>query len=99
MINKNSSTFSSSSITIKICSRVTSKSGLVWCSNQKLLRCLSSRYHCKNLEKILQTSRYNLVESPQTVISIIGHNNPTVICVNGGRLKFYGNIHYNLTII
>ena len=77
--------------------------GLVWCSNQKLLRCLSSRCHCKDLEDILQTSRYNLVNIsdnvvvlssafllPQTVrvTSIIGHNNPTVICVNGGRLIF-----------
>ena len=82
--------------------------GLVWCSNQKLLRCLSSRCHCKNLENILQTSRYNLVnisdnvvvlssvfQLPQTVISIIGHNNPTVICLNGGRLIFHID---NLTI-
>ena len=72
--------------------------GLVWCSNQKLLRCLSSRCYCKNLENILQTGiKYNLVnisdnavvlssafELPQTDVSIIGHNNPTVICVNGG---------------
>ena len=90
--------------------------GLVWCSNQTLLRCLSSRCYCKNLEDILRTSTYNLVNIsdnvvvlssafvlPQTVrvTSIIGHNNPTVICVNGGRLIFVlylGEIHYNLTI-
>ena len=94
--------------------------GLVWCSNQKLFSCLSSRCHCKNLEDILQTSRYNLVnisdnvvvlssafelELSKTVISIIGHNNPTIICVNGGRLTFsrlsytyYNYIQYNLTI-
>ena len=84
--------------------------GLVWCSNQKLLRCLSSRCYCKDLENILQTGiNYNSLvnisdnvvvlssafELSLTVISIIGHNNPTVICVNGGRLIFYGD---NLTI-
>ena len=92
--------------------------GLVWCSNQKLLRCLSSKCYCKNLENILQTDiNYNLVnisdnvvvlsstfKLPETDISIIGHNNPTVICVNGGRLIFnfnyisYNYIQYNLTI-
>ena len=92
--------------------------GLVWCSNQKLLRCLSSRCYCRNLENILRTGiKYNLViisdnvvilssafELPHTDISIIGHNNPTVLCVNGGRLIFNLNyiyhydIHYNLTI-
>ena len=94
--------------------------GLIWCSNQKLLRCLSSKCYCKNLENILRTNiNYNNLvnisdnavvlssafELPHTDISIIGHNNPTVICVNGGRLIFnfdyifyYNYIHYNLTI-
>ena len=93
--------------------------GVVWCSNQKLLRCLSSRCYCKNLENILKTgiNAGNLVnisddvvvlssafELPANDISIIGHNNPTVICFNGGRLIFnfnyiyYRHIHYNLTI-
>ena len=87
--------------------------GLVWCSNQNLLRCLSSRCHCKDLEDILQTSGYNLVnisdnvvvlssafKLPHTDITIIGHNNPTVICLNGGRLRFSYNdsIHCNLMI-
>ena len=84
--------------------------GLVWCSNQKLFRCLSSRCYCKDLENILQTSR-NLVnisdnvvvlssafQLSKTIISIIGHNNPTVICVNGGRLKFSLKYTPNLTI-
>ena len=83
--------------------------GLVWCSNQSLLRCLSSKCYCKNLENILRTNiKYNLVnisdnvvvlssafQLSKTDISIIGHNNPTVICVNGGRLIFNGD---NLTI-
>ena len=92
--------------------------GLVWCSNQNLLRCLSSWCYCKSLENILRTGiNYNLVnisdnvvvlssafKLPHTDISIIGHNNPTVICVNGGRLIFNFNyiykinIQYNLTI-
>ena len=87
--------------------------GVVWCSNQKLFRCLSSRCYCRNLENILQTAagiKDNLVNISDSVlvlssafefiqldddISIIGHNNPTVICVNGGRLKFTShNSHY-----
>ena len=79
--------------------------GLAWCGNQKLLRCLSSRCYCKDLGDILQTTaninNLNLVNIsdnvvvlssvtiiPKTDITIIGHNNPTVICVDGGRLIF-----------
>ena len=92
--------------------------GLVWCSNQKLLRCLSSRCYCKDLENIIRTGiNYNSLvnisdnvvvlssafDLPHTDITIIGHNNPTVICLNGGRLIFnyaydYNQIYYNLTI-
>ena len=36
------------------------------------------------------------VTSYQSNISIIGHNNPTVICVNGGRLELHN--HYYLII-
>ena len=90
--------------------------GLAWCSNQNLLFCVSCRCYCKDLENILQTNRHNLVNISDNVvvlsssffvsktariISIIGHNNPTVICVNGGGLIFrmyLGDIRYNLTI-
>ena len=41
--------------------------GLVWCSNLKLFRCLSSRCYCKDLENILQTSR-NLVNISDNVV-------------------------------
>ena len=77
--------------------------GMVWCSNPQTFACLSDKCHCKSLEDIMVSIRDNqLVNITDNVvvlssvihfhssnISIIGYNNPTVICVNHGGLKFY----------
>ena len=77
---------------------------MVWCSNQKeFILCLTHKCHCKNLEDILANDEDNqLVNITDEVvvlssyihlhssnISIIGHNNPTVICINRGALTLY----------
>ena len=78
-------------------------SGMVWCSNQQTFTCLSDKCHCKNLEDTMVSVKDNQVVSltdgivvlssviqlHSSNISIIGHNNPTVICVNHSGLKFY----------
>ena len=77
--------------------------GIVWCSNQELFVCLSINCYCKNLEDILFSGvkSYTVIDVNDKVIklssritlnyiSIIGHYNPTVNCVNDGRLKFFG---------
>ena len=78
-------------------------SGIVWCGNQKGFTCQSNKYHCKNLEDILANATHNqlvnirdkvvllssVINLNSSNISIIGHNNPTVMCVNHGGLKLY----------
>ena len=75
--------------------------GIVWCSDQKSFICLSMKCYCNNLECLLGGLKNNtLVNITDTVtlstvieleylsnISIIGYNNITVICVDGGGLK------------
>ena len=77
--------------------------GMVWCSNQQAFTCLSDKCHCKNLEDTIVSIRDNqvvnitddvvvlssVIQLHSSNISISGHNNPTVICVNHGGLKFY----------
>ena len=85
-------------------------SGMIWCSNQKVFICQSNKCHCNNLEDIIVNVRdnqiVNITDDIVTLssaihinssnISIIGHNNPTVMCVNHSGLA----LHYcsNLTI-
>ena len=74
--------------------------GIVWCNDQKSFICLSMKCYCNKLEHLLDGLKSNaLVNITGTVtlskvvrlsglnnISIIGYNNITVICVNGGGL-------------
>ena len=75
--------------------------GVVWCSNQKAFICSGENCYCKILENLLDNLTSNItvnitnnvtLSSVITLrdlknISIIGHNNITVICgVNGGGL-------------
>ena len=86
-------------------------SGAVWCSKQKSFICLSKKCYCNNLEDILNgITSDTLVNITDNVtlssiikldyyisnISIIGYNNITVICVNGGGIYFEAS--WNLTI-
>ena len=77
--------------------------GIVWCSDQKSLICLSMKCYCNKLEDLLdglKIKRNALVNIKDNVtlssvielnalnnISIIGYNNITVICINSGGLK------------
>ena len=77
--------------------------GIVWCSDQKSLICLSKKCYCNKLEDLLDGLKIKsnaLVNITDNVtlssvivleylnnISIIGYNNITVICVNSGGLK------------
>ena len=76
--------------------------GVVWCSNQKAFICSNINCYCKSLEHLLDgltdntivniTDNVKLLTSSVVLsnlenISIIGHNNITVICgVDGGGL-------------
>ena len=75
--------------------------GIVWCSNQEAFLCLGRNCYCRYLNDLVNSVKSNLVvnitdkvmilSSPITLSNpfstlIIGHNNVTVICVNGGRL-------------
>ena len=76
---------------------------LVWCSNQEAFECLSNKCHCNDLKKLLEnnTSVININITDKVMIlssdiqlnnynvSIIGVNNLTVFCVNGGSLRVY----------
>ena len=84
--------------------------GIVWCSNQETFVCLSINCYCKNLENLFSDVKKNtVIDIKDKVmklssvinlgqvdnISIIGHNNLTVLCVNGGRLFINcSNCHY-----
>ena len=84
--------------------------GVVWCSEQNLFICLSKKCYCNNLEDLLNGLKCNTsVNITDNVtlssvikldylsnISIIGYNNITVICVNGGGINLYQSS--NLTI-
>ena len=85
-------------------------SGMVWCGNQKAFICLSNKCHCNNLEDTMVSVRDNqvvnitgdIVVLSSTIhinssnISIIGHNNPTVMCTNNSGLVLHDCT--NLTI-
>ena len=88
--------------------------GIVWCSNQKAFACLSIKCYCKNLENLLNDFKNktdavaNITEEVMTLSSdynlyvkgIIGYNNLTVICVNGGRLSVtFPSVNHNLIAI
>ena len=77
--------------------------GMVWCNNLNAFNCLSDKCYCKDLEKKLGGVKNNQVVNITDEIvvlssvihinsynvSIIGHNNPTIICVNHSGLKIY----------
>ena len=80
--------------------------GIVWCSNQEAFECTSIKCYCKDLNDSLNGVEFstivNITDKVMTLssvitlknlfyTSIIGHNNPTVFCVNGGRLILYVN--------
>ena len=76
--------------------------GMVWCCNQEAIICLSKECDCGNLEELVGNGTFqnklvnitaNVMALSSTIeldiknsISIIGYNNLTVFCVNGGRL-------------
>ena len=84
--------------------------GLVWCNNLQAFNCLSDKFYCKALENKLGGIKNNqiinitddvvvlssVVHINSHNVSIIGHNNPTVICVNDSGLQI--NEVDNLTI-
>ena len=77
--------------------------GIVWCSDQKVFVCVSKECDCNKLEDLLDGLESNtLVNITNTVtlssvitleylnnVSIIGYNNVTVNCVNGGGLRLW----------
>ena len=80
---------------------IVDSNGIVWCNNPNTFN-LISLYYCRNLRDILASAKDNqLINITDNVlvlssvvnlnnsnnISIIGHNNPTVICVNDSGLK------------
>ena len=84
--------------------------GAVWCNKQKAFTCVSDKCHCTSLEEILHnvSVKYNQViniinkvVSLSSIInldfsiSIIGHNNPVVVCAGNSGLKIS---HRNLKI-
>ena len=92
-------------------STVIDSDGIVWCNNQRGIYCSTDKCNCKDIihtadinastplhvnisdEVVLLSS---LVSLHNTDISIMGHNNPTVLCVNGGGLKvlvFFRRMH------
>ena len=89
--------------------------GIVWCSNQKAFVCLSIKCYCKNLKDSLNDPTAAIVNITDEVMilssfielrlennsfSLIGHNNLTVICVNGGRLSVtFPQSYHKLTAI
>ena len=85
--------------------------GIVWCSNVKAFNCSSDKCYCKDLSKKFEDVKNNqvvnitdkivLLSSVIHIIShynvtIIGHNNPTVICVNDSGVEIESS--NNLTI-
>ena len=79
--------------------------GIVWCSNQETFVCLSINCYCKNLEDLFSdVKNHTVIDIKDKVMklssvinlgqvdntSIIGHNNLTVLCVNGSRLIING---------
>ena len=80
---------------------------IVLCSNQEAFVCLSINCYCKRLEdsfsdvkddlvididdKVIKLSSAINLEQVDN-ISIIGHNNVTVMCVHGGRLIINSNV-------
>ena len=76
--------------------------GIVWCSNQEAFICLSVYCYCKNIEDLFSDVKdHTVIDIEDKVIklssvinlrniSIIGHNNITVLCINGGRLTISG---------
>ena len=81
---------------------IVDSNGIVWCNNPNTFNLISNKYYCRNLKDILASAKDNqLINITDNVlvlssvinlnnynnISIIGHNNPTVICVNGCGLQ------------
>ena len=90
---------------------IVDSSGIVWCSNVKAFNCLSDKCYCKNLSKKFEDVKNNQVVNitDEVVllasviyitlrynVSIIGHNNPTVICVNDGGLNIYRSNNFTV---
>ena len=90
---------------------IVDSNGIVWCNNPNTFNLTSNKYYCRNLKDILSSAKDNqLINITDKVlvlssvinlhnsnnISIIGHNNPTVFCVNNSGLKM--NYCNNLTI-
>ena len=86
--------------------------GIVWCSDQKAFICVSKNCYCNKLEDLLDglNKSNTVVNITDTVtlsspielenlnnVSIIGYNNITIICVNGGRLHLKWCL--NITIV
>ena len=91
---------------------VIDNNGIVWCNNLKAFNCLTEKCYnnCQDVKNVLGSITNNqLINITDEIfvlssviyinahnISIIGHNNPTVFCVNDSGLQiFYSN---NLTI-
>ena len=73
--------------------------GIVWCTDRNAFICVSNRCHCKNLKDILQpagtgvkhnvhiTDNVVVLSSNADDVIIVGHNNPTILCVEGSRME------------
>ena len=75
--------------------------GIVWCSDQRAFICKGRNCYCKNLGHMVENATNNILAnvSYKAVlssvikleviqnISILGNNDLTVICVDGGRLQ------------
>ena len=84
---------------------IINSNGVVWCSNQKSLICSHIKCYCKSLEHLLDgltnNAIVNITDNVKLTsiitlrnlenISIIGHNNITIICsgIDGGGLYLW----------
>ena len=81
---------------------IVDSNGIVWCNNPNTFNLTSNKYYCRNLRDILASAKDNqLINITDKVlvlssviklnnsnnISIIGHNNPTIFCINDSGLK------------
>ena len=89
--------------------------GIVWCTDQNAFICISNKCHCKNLEDILQPAGTgvkhnvhitdNVVVLSSTIhinaddVIIVGHNNPTILCGDGGRMEVKSSQFNNSELI
>ena len=83
--------------------------GIVWCSDRKSFKCQSHQCKCIDFRNIKPDNLVNISNKVVILgtlmevfgagdVAIIGHNNPTVICVEYGGLSLWTKNNSNLII-